>query len=714
MEPCFIGKEYVSILQYLWKNIGQKPLTELYSSCLAHIQQLMHHTNGKILFAKVVWIPSQAVILGECVLIGWWGTNVLSSTRPSRNSDVETSIALPSLSPASPLQVVRPYSCLPFERSNLSRDLLKIPTSVQSMSRQWQCSRVLQAPSRTVGFTRRFHTLSFIQATNTSFAIVPQSPVVHTSLSLRTLARRPPSKTAGRWVATVYIGLRPPPRIFPKSRDASRMAEAPVCDASKSRRCRHSHDSPERRGGGGIQEAGCTSFQEEGRARWVSDYGAGQLSRRQLLHVSMGSTGMKGRGKWEIPEKTHRPTTSSGTIPICENPVTRVGIEPESLWWEASRLAAQPLWLQQCLTTICVAGVRRLGNRRRSSLDACTHSVYVYRRVRFALVYANTRILAHLRTQTSSKYSPSYTSASCKQSLRVGWTPAGTPRQRSKSEGEIRATLTRTSSASSLLRAKRAVFPSSRRVNQQRTRYSTEQNTAYLATVPDTPLKAKALKVPQKCRGKLQAWCSLHREQPLLGRVVVSVFVWFLAHRRRVTPAPQLGTDSMPLSHESRSGFGQSNNRFGLPPTQERDSVRFAIASTRKPFNRRAFSPASPTRLNVTVRAVHGYPTKVKKRGSDTGDTKQARLVSHRSYVQGGFEKAEPSIFKHVNGQAKVKTFEQRGEGQAARKASSISWYLQQIVSSVRPPSIRQSSDQQPIRGGHKFYPPIYQNLGKL
>ncbi|KAJ8880250.1 hypothetical protein PR048_016716 [Dryococelus australis] len=62
------------------------------------------------------------------------------------------------------------------------------PTSVRSMSRESQCSRVLQAPSRTVGFVCRFHTLSSIQDTNTSLAVVPQSPVVvHTSLSSRTL-----------------------------------------------------------------------------------------------------------------------------------------------------------------------------------------------------------------------------------------------------------------------------------------------------------------------------------------------------------------------------------------------------------------------------------------------------------------------------------------------------------------------------------------------
>ncbi|KAJ8867542.1 hypothetical protein PR048_031344 [Dryococelus australis] len=43
-------------------------------------------------------------------------------------------------------------------------------------------------------------------------------------------------------------------------------------------------------------------------------------------------TGMKGRGKREIPEKTRRPTALSGTIPTCKNPVTQPGIEPGSSW----------------------------------------------------------------------------------------------------------------------------------------------------------------------------------------------------------------------------------------------------------------------------------------------------------------------------------------------------------------------------------------------
>ncbi|KAJ8898252.1 hypothetical protein PR048_003612 [Dryococelus australis] len=53
------------------------------------------------------------------------------------------------------------------------------------------------------------------------------------------------------------------------------------------------------------------------------------------------SAGMKGREKQDIPEKICRPTASSGTIPTCENPVTRPGIAPGSQWWEASRLTAR-------------------------------------------------------------------------------------------------------------------------------------------------------------------------------------------------------------------------------------------------------------------------------------------------------------------------------------------------------------------------------------
>ncbi|KAJ8888805.1 hypothetical protein PR048_008297 [Dryococelus australis] len=68
--------------------------------------------------------------------------------------------------------------------------------------------------------------------------------------------------------------------------------------------------------------------------------------------LSTGSAGMKGRGKREIPEKTRRPTASSCTIPICENPVTRPGIEPGSPLggrraWES--LSHRGLLMRLCL-----------------------------------------------------------------------------------------------------------------------------------------------------------------------------------------------------------------------------------------------------------------------------------------------------------------------------------------------------------------------------
>ncbi|KAJ8895390.1 hypothetical protein PR048_000722 [Dryococelus australis] len=45
---------------------------------------------------------------------------------------------------------------------------------------------------------------------------------------------------------------------------------------------------------------------------------------------------MQGRRKREIPEKTRRTATSSGTIPTCENQgVARLGIEPSSPWCDA-------------------------------------------------------------------------------------------------------------------------------------------------------------------------------------------------------------------------------------------------------------------------------------------------------------------------------------------------------------------------------------------
>ncbi|KAJ8867485.1 hypothetical protein PR048_031287 [Dryococelus australis] len=174
--------------------------------------------------------------------------------RPSVESDSKQSDVRGSFRPAR------------IQRDNLtSRSFLrKSPTSVQSMSRQSQYSRVLQAPSRTVGFARRFHTLSSIHATNTSLAVVPQSPVVlHTSLRSRTPGEvasvtdcRPLGcgsiySVLGRQLESSPTrvmrrgGLRCQP-VSPEhscivaNRIGNSSRREEVCDASKSRRCRYS------------------------------------------------------------------------------------------------------------------------------------------------------------------------------------------------------------------------------------------------------------------------------------------------------------------------------------------------------------------------------------------------------------------------------------------------------------------------------------------
>ncbi|KAJ8895161.1 hypothetical protein PR048_000486 [Dryococelus australis] len=67
-----------------------------------------------------------------------------------------------------------------------------------------------------------------------------------------------------------------------------------------------------------------------------------------LTFKALICVGMKGRGKREIAEKTRQPKTSSGTIPTCENPVTRPGIKPGSPWWEASVLIGYVADTRRC------------------------------------------------------------------------------------------------------------------------------------------------------------------------------------------------------------------------------------------------------------------------------------------------------------------------------------------------------------------------------
>ncbi|KAJ8890648.1 hypothetical protein PR048_010157 [Dryococelus australis] len=58
----------------------------------------------------------------------------------------------------------------------------------------------------------------------------------------------------------------------------------------------------------------------------------------RVTEVSMEKCQNEGTGETGDPEKTRRPTVLCGTIPTCENPVTRPGIEPGSPWWKATRL----------------------------------------------------------------------------------------------------------------------------------------------------------------------------------------------------------------------------------------------------------------------------------------------------------------------------------------------------------------------------------------
>ncbi|KAJ8878087.1 hypothetical protein PR048_022554 [Dryococelus australis] len=95
--------------------------------------------------------------------------------------------------------------------------------------------------------------------------------------------------------------------------------------------------------------------------RWLGRRGSAECVSRSLentvyapkswaLEATGVVAGMKGREKRDIPEKTHRPAASSGTIPTCENPgVTRPEIEPSSHSWEAGDI---PLIFQKNVHSI--------------------------------------------------------------------------------------------------------------------------------------------------------------------------------------------------------------------------------------------------------------------------------------------------------------------------------------------------------------------------
>ncbi|KAJ8897327.1 hypothetical protein PR048_002673 [Dryococelus australis] len=168
--------------------------------------------------------------------------------------------------------------------------------------------------------------------------------------------------------------------------------------------------------------------------------GGTRISQRSDLAISQYSAELKWRGKREIPEKksNHRPAASSGTIPTCENPgATHTGIEPGSPWWETSRLTAQPPRLPKPSKKSPRQGFRKAG-----CSDECTYNDEdVSRRFDGTCVA--------LRPVVKRKRTMMFTS--CDKHVRHKYSVL---QQRSRSGEAIRATLTRTPRASTLLRAR--------------------------------------------------------------------------------------------------------------------------------------------------------------------------------------------------------------------------------------------------------------------
>ncbi|KAJ8878912.1 hypothetical protein PR048_019515 [Dryococelus australis] len=114
----------------------------------------------------------------------------------------------------------------------------------------WEASRLTAQPPRPrsppSALTRRFRTLSSIQATNTSLTVIPQSPVVvHTLLGSRTLGQAASIQDCRPLgCGSIYSQSRPPEHscvVAKRIGNSSRGEE--VCDASKSCDCRYSRDS---------------------------------------------------------------------------------------------------------------------------------------------------------------------------------------------------------------------------------------------------------------------------------------------------------------------------------------------------------------------------------------------------------------------------------------------------------------------------------------
>ncbi|KAJ8894518.1 hypothetical protein PR048_007175 [Dryococelus australis] len=152
---------------------------------------------------------------------------------------------------------------------------------------------------------------------------------------------------------------------------------------------------------------------------------------------------LDGPSALEIPEK--HPSTN-GIVRydshMRKSGVTRPGIEPGSPWWAAEEYTTcREVDLRQDFEKCSFYREQPItdGRKHRRMTDGRTDG----QPTGAADGCVNLQLPALHPSNLSS---------------RVGWTPMGPERPRSRSEGAIRATLTRTPSASSLLRARRAVF----------------------------------------------------------------------------------------------------------------------------------------------------------------------------------------------------------------------------------------------------------------
>ncbi|KAJ8891440.1 hypothetical protein PR048_003968 [Dryococelus australis] len=108
---------------------------------------------------------------------------------------------------------------------------------------------------------------------------------------------------------------------------------APLTPYSRPRTHIHAPRTRKEEGEGGCTPSPALTFKKEGYR--VEPLGSYAVAGHPFnLQWEWSSTGMKGRGKREIPEKTCQLAASFGTVPTCENPgVTRPGVEPGSPRW---------------------------------------------------------------------------------------------------------------------------------------------------------------------------------------------------------------------------------------------------------------------------------------------------------------------------------------------------------------------------------------------